>query len=807
MDEALDEEIIKEFLSESFELLDELDRQFVALEEEPTSTARLASIFRAAHTIKGTSGLLGFHRLEAVTHAAENVLVKLRDGVLHLTPELTSVLLKSVDAVREMLAMIQATRRDGDGDYPELREALKAALDGKPSAIGKPNAPAKPSAPARPAHAEAPAAEAPAPKPAAGTPASASPKPRPTAPPEPDPSTLSSSPPAAPAAAAPASKASVRPRKSARPAGDAEGTPRAGKSRDDASRNANSGGDEAGGSREANVRVAVGLLDRLMNLVGELVLARNQVVQGSARTTDPALLASAQRLNLITTELQEGIMKTRMQAIGSVWTKFPRIVRDLGIQCGKQVRLELIGRDTELDRTVIEAIRDPLTHLVRNSVDHGLESPENRVKAGKSPTGVIVFRAFHEGGMVNIEVSDDGGGIDLARVRAKAIERNLVSAERAARLSERETMQLLFLPGFSTAPQVTNVSGRGVGMDVVKTSVEKIGGTVDIVSKLGEGTSIRVKIPLTLAIIPALIVQEHTSDGFVTRSQRYAIPQVNLIELVRVEGSSSIEYVRTTPVYRLRGQLLPLVFLREFFGDPSAAEPRDEYNIVVLQADKCSFGLVVDEVNDTQEIVVKPLGRELKGIPAFAGATIMGDGRVALILDVFGIAATLGMRSGAAEAPLDELDTLDQPDSEKQALLVFNLENAQRMAMPLDIVDRLEEFQSDRVENAGGYQVIQYREKILSLLHLDDVVGNPRSTTKKDVLHVVVHSRNGKTVGLVVDHIADIVQDHISVDASVRRPGVLGSAVLQGSVTEILDVNAAWRLLESKQGRDFAEMH
>jgi two-component system, chemotaxis family, sensor kinase CheA len=798
MDDALDEEIIKEFLSESFELLDELDRQFVALEEEPTSTARLASIFRAAHTIKGTSGLLGFHRLEAVTHAAENVLVKLRDGVLHLTPELTSVLLQSVDAVREMLAMVQATRRDGDGDYPELREALKAALEEKASDLTQPTAAAE-RAPA------APAVKAPAPKPRSRAPSS--PDVHHTEPPAPSAPTRSSSAPRAPAPSTAATRGSGRPRRSARPAADAEAAQRDGKSRDDGSRSQSSGGDESGGPREASVRVAVGLLDRLMNLVGELVLARNQVVQGSARTNDAALLASAQRLNLITTELQEGIMKTRMQAIGSVWTKFPRIVRDLGIQCGKQVRLELIGRDTELDRTVIEAIRDPLTHLVRNSVDHGLESPEDRVKAGKSPTGLIVFRAFHEGGMVNIEVSDDGGGIDLARVRAKAIERNLVSADRAARLGERETMQLLFLPGFSTAKQVTSVSGRGVGMDVVKTSVEKIGGTVDIVSKLGEGTSIRVKIPLTLAIIPALIVQEHTSDGFVTRSQRYAIPQVNLIELVRVDGSSSIEQVRTTPVYRLRGQLLPLVFLREFFGDPSACEPREEYNIVVLQADKCSFGLVVDEVNDTQEIVVKPLGRELKGIPAFAGATIMGDGRVALILDVFGIAATLGMRSGAAQTALEDVDTQDQPDSEKQALLVFNLENAQRMAMPLDIVDRLEEFQSARVETAGGHQVIQYREKILSLLHLDDVVGTPRKATHKDVLHVVVHSRNGKTVGLVVDHIADIVQDHVSIDASVRRPGVLGSAVLAGSVTEILDVNAAWRLLEAKQGHDLTGMH
>jgi two-component system chemotaxis sensor kinase CheA len=394
--------------------------------------------------------------------------------------------------------------------------------------------------------------------------------------------------------------------------------------------------------------------------------------------------------------------------------------------------------------------------------------------------------------MVNIEVSDDGGGIDLERVRAKAIERNLVTADRAAWLSDRETMQLLFLPGFSTAKAVTNVSGRGVGMDVVKTGVERIGGTVDIQSKFGEGTSIRVKIPLTLAIIPALIVR--------SRTQRYAIPQVNLVELVHVPASG-IEYARKAPVYRLRGQLLPLIFLRRVFGDTAPDVARKDYNIIVLRADNKIFGLVVDDVDDTQEIVVKPLGRELKGIAAFAGATIMGDGCVALILDVFGIAVTLGMSVGGAEAQSDVAKPKASERGEEQSLLMFDVGNAQRMAMPLGIVDRLEEFRRERVERAGATRVVQYGNQILRLLHLEEVLGKPAPALDQDTFQVVVHSRDGKAVGLVVDRIADIVQDCVVIDPSVRRPGVLGAAVLQGNVTEIVDIAEAWRLLDARQQR------
>ena len=300
---------------------------------------------------------------------------------------------------------------------------------------------------------------------------------------------------------------------------------------------------------DANIRVGVDLLDKLMDLVGELVLTRNQILQFNTEREDATLNATSQRLNLLTTELQESVMKTRMQPIGVVWNKFPRVVRDMSVSLGKQIELVMDGAETELDRTIIESIRDPLMHIVRNSCDHGIELPDDRVSAGKPPQGKLLLRAFHEGGQVNIEISDDGAGIDGERVRQKAVEKGLLRPEQASKLSEREAINLIFLPGFSTSQTVTNISGRGVGMDVVKSHVEKIGGVVDVSSLPGEGSTVKIKIPLTLAIIPGLVV---TSGG-----QRFVIPQVSLLELIRVEGGASdkrIEHVHGTPVYRRRGE-------------------------------------------------------------------------------------------------------------------------------------------------------------------------------------------------------------------------------------------------------------
>jgi two-component system chemotaxis sensor kinase CheA len=555
---------------------------------------------------------------------------------------------------------------------------------------------------------------------------------------------------------------------------------------------------------DSNIRVDVGLLDKLMNLVGELVLARNQILQFSSTQQDTSFLNTSQRLNLITTELQEGVMKTRMQPIGNIWSKFPRVVRDLATSCGKQVNIEMEGKETELDKTIIESIKDPLTHLVRNAVDHGVESPEKRLAAGKSPEGHLFLRAFHEGGQVNIEISDDGAGIDLERVKQKALEKGLVTPDQAARLSDRELLNLLFLPGFSTAEKVTNVSGRGVGMDVVKTNIEKIGGTVDIQNHVGHGTTLKIKIPLTLAIIPALIVTSH--------GDRYAIPQVSLLELVRLEGEQArkgIEQIHGAAVYRLRGKLLPLVTLNhelrvEESGLERQVAENNAVNIVVLQADDRHFGLVVDEINDTEEIVVKPLGKQLKGISTFAGATIMGDGQVALILDVLGLAQRANVVSEVRDRSVGEKAAeMESRHDDGESLLLLRGPHDGRMAMPLSLVARLEEFARTAVEKAEGRHVVQYRGQILPLIHLSSALAERRQQPRDsgphepgaedDKIQVVVYIDQGRSVGLVVDRILDIAHEEVKIQKHSGRHGTLGTMVVQGRVTELLDLKGIIR--------------
>ncbi|MDR3377396.1 MAG: chemotaxis protein CheA, partial [Verrucomicrobiae bacterium] len=516
-----------------------------------------------------------------------------------------------------------------------------------------------------------------------------------------------------------------------------------------------------------------------------------QIVQFTAEAKEPTLLNAAQRLNLITTELQESVMKTRMQPIGNVWAKFPRIVRDLAQELGKQVQLVMEGNETELDRTIIEAIKDPLTHIVRNSVDHGIELPARRSETGKPERGLLILRAFHEGGQVNIEIIDDGRGIDVAKVKEKAVQRGLVSADQAMRLSNHEAFAMIFLPGFSTVEQVTNLSGRGVGMDVVKTNIEKIGGSVDVLSEAGQGTTLKIKIPLTLAIIPALIV---TSGG-----ERFAIPQVSLLELVRLEGEQAgqgVEMLYGAPVYRLRGQLLSLIHINRELklagdrGGASAVGVGDAVvNIVVLQADGRQFGLVVDEINDTEEIVVKPLGKQLKSLSCFAGATIMGDGKVALILDVLGLAQRAQVIAEVRDHTLREKTAVVERADERKTLLLFNVGQNARMAIPLSMVARLEEFPRAQVERSGSQEVVQYRGQILPLIHLAKYLPDTAPLpTQADPVQVVVYSGAGRSVGLVVGKINDIVHEALTVKRDSSRDGILGSAVVQDQVTDLLDV-------------------
>jgi len=768
----MSDDIVREFLVESNENLDLLDRELIQLEKDPKNRDTLASVFRTIHTIKGTCGFLGFTKLESVAHVGENLLSRLRDGELALTPESTTALLHMVDAIRQMLQSIEAVGSEGERDDQELIRTLTRLQQGQSQAASGPSQPVA-SPPAQRSGNDAPPA-----------PPSIEDKPR-------APQAVVEQPDAL--AGFPEETVEHRPEASEAAAERSEASPHEGPEASQAQQ-----ANRAGVS-EGSIRVDVGLLDKLMNLVGELVLARNQILQFSNTTEDAGLIAPSQRLNLITTELQEGVMKTRMQPIGNIWSKFPRTVRDVATTCGKQVRIEMEGKETELDKTIIESIKDPLTHIVRNSVDHGIETPPKRAAAGKPIEGRLSLRAYHEGGQVNIEISDDGAGLDWDRLRRKAVEKGLITPEQAAKMGEREAINLIFLPGFSTAEKVTNVSGRGVGMDVVKTNIEKIGGTVDLQSKLGAGTTVRMKIPLTLAIIPALIV---TSGG-----DRYAIPQISLLELVRLESEDArkrIEVIQGAPVYRLRGRLLPLVYLnRELKVEPPGQNGAKTapVNIVILQADERQFGLVVDEINDTEEIVVKPLGKQLKGVKTFAGSTIMGDGRVALILDVLGVAQASNVVSESRERAIAEKELQSVAGSgERQTMLLFQYGAEGRMAMQLSLVARLEEFKPEMVEKAGDCLVVQYRGQIMPLIRVSDVLhnsnGNGAGKAAGDgsgSMQVVVYSEQGRSVGLVVDRILDIVDEAIVSQQPSKREGLLGSAVIQKRVTDLLDVRSIVR--------------
>lgn len=772
MNDDLQQQLIQDLLIESFEGLEQFDQLMLALEKGDSDAETMNQIFRVIHTIKGTSGCIGLSKIESVAHVGENLLSLLRDGKLTVTSDMITALLALSDALGEMLTSLEQTGNEGDADYTDLKtrlQDLQTPGDAPPKA--KTKSPRKKRKNAK----KTAAAAAPA---------------------EPEP----------PKAAEPAfglfaeeeeeetaafglfdEEEDVAP--TPVPVADAatpEPATATAESPEKASRSSVS---------ESVVRVGVEQLDKLMNLVGELVLARNQIVQYTGTVGDPTVVNASQRLNLITTELQERVMKTRMQPVSNIWAKYPRIVRDLAKDLGKQVELIMDGQDTELDRTIIEAIKDPLTHIIRNAVDHGMETTAEREAVGKPGKGLLMLRAFHEGGQVNIEITDDGGGVHVERVKQKAIEKGIINAEQAQRMGHREACNLIFSPGFSTAAKVTNVSGRGVGMDVVKTNIEKIGGSVDIATEPGKSTSVKIKIPLTLAIIPALVV----TSG----SERFAIPQVNLVELVRLESehaAASIETIYGAPVYRLRGNLLTLVYLnKEMQLTEMAAEDvhdSEAVNIVVLQADGRQFGLVVDEVNDTEEIVVKPLGKQLKGLSFFAGATIMGDGRVALILDVLGLAQQAHVVSESRDGGvLEEKTGTYEAIDEKETLLLFNNGEDTRLAISLATVDRLEEIARDRVETTGGQDVVQYRGQIMPLVRVGDYL--PRCTVAEPdpeaPLQVVVYSESGHSVGLVVGGINDIVEESLNVKRDNCGEGLLGSAVIQDRVTDLIDVKSIVR--------------
>jgi two-component system chemotaxis sensor kinase CheA len=716
------DDLLADFLTETHEGLTALDAALLRLERTPDDQPTLSEVFRLVHTIKGTCGFLGLPRLEAVAHAAENVLGRYRDGTLAVTPAGISLILSALDRIKDIVAGLEASGREPAGDDAALVAALDAAAEGRLAD-----------------------AAAPAPDPVAGDPVAA-----------------------APVAAAPAADA---------PPAAPEGAP--------------APADPAAAPQ--TIRVSVEVLEDLMMLVSELVLTRNQLLQLARAHAADAFAVPLQRLSHITSDLQEGVMKTRMQPIGNAWQKLPRLVRDLAHDLGKKIELDMRGAQTELDRQVLELIRDPLTHMVRNSGDHGLETPEQRRAAGKPETGRILLNAYHEGGHIIIEVGDDGRGLPVDRIRAKALANGLASEADLAQMSEREVLRFIFAPGFSTAQQVTSVSGRGVGMDVVKTNIEKIGGMVELVSKEGRGTTFIIKIPLTLAIVSALIVE--------AGGERFALPQIGVVELVRVggaqEGAPRIERIKDAPVLRLRDRLLPLVSLAGLLRLAPQGETAEAGFVAVMQVGGQAFGIILDRVFDTEEIVVKPVAPILRHVTMFSGNTILGDGSVIMILDPNGIGRAAGV---GADAPAEEgrraAVVVGQRSDQSASLLLFRAGDATPKAVPLGLVARLEDIPGERIEMSGATAVVQYRGALMPLVPVSPGWVPPEGSARQAVL---VFTENDRAMGLVVDEILDVIEERLDIQPGSGRAGFIGSAVVAGRVTEVLDT--AWWL--SQAGEDW----
>ena len=806
-----DDEILQGFIEESLEHLADIENDLLAIEEGGANidVDLVNKVFRAAHSIKGGAGFMGLTVIQDLAHAAENVLGLIRSGKLVLNPDIVNVLLLAAD---ELQHLIEDVGNSNAVDISSHTAALNIIYEGGEAPVAAPK-------PLKAERATAPSPEVVAEK---------------------------------MTATAPEPELEIEEDVADELPLDAEDEPLEdheveidlveSASLDDqtGSITRRSSGATNTQKTDTSIRVTVSLLDQLMNLAGELVLSRNQLLQtitsGDVRNAE----AVGQRIDLVTSELQEAIMLTRMQPIGNVFNKFPRVVRDLSKKLGKQIDLTIVGKDVELDKTIIEAINDPLTHLVRNSVDHGIEAPEDRIRKGKEAHGLIVLKAYHAAGQVVIEISDDGKGLDGDMLAEAAVKKGLITADQAKVMSEKERINLILLPGFSTAKKVTDVSGRGVGMDVVKTNLDHLGGSIDIESEVGKGSTISIKLPLTLAIIPCQIVM--------TGGERYAIPQVNLEELLRIPAAKvkeRVERVGDAEVVRLRGNLLPLIRMAEVFDiDPTyydpvqdetrvdrrrniadrrskstplfreegapPPEPRNsEYdhvrkgserrqtassalNIVVVSTGAMKYGLIVDRLHDSEEIVIKPLGRHLQQCQGYAGATIMGDGRIALILDVSNIArmANLTSLDGSERATelADAAKDAITKTRDKQSLLTFSSSATEQFGVPLNQVERVEKIKRKDIEEIGGRRVIQYRGGSLPLISIDEVASVLPMDNRDDLL-VIVFRLAGKDVGLLAIGPIDAIEIAADIDdVTLKQPGIMGSTIIAGRTTMLVNI-------------------
>jgi two-component system chemotaxis sensor kinase CheA len=837
------DDLLNEFLTETAESIAVIDVELVKFEQDPNDAEILQNIFRLVHTIKGTSGFLGLPRLEKVAHHGEDVLGKFRDGELEVTPVAVTLILKAIDTIKVLLAELEDTGSEPEGDDSEIIAELEAMAENRTADSG--DTPVAEAEQVEQQPDETVSADAGDDSAAKGNDTDIA---GPVADEEGFPvakELLDEVEEAAAAGVRAASNeelaAEMEKERAAEqgasldtessPSEDANASAEAPSAPDDQKEAAVSAPQAPAAPNEKkstpakseklrepkessvaaqSIRVNVDLLENLMTLVSEMVLTRNQLMQMVRGQDESEFHAPLQRLSLITTDLQEGVMKTRMQPIGNAWAKLPRIVRDLAVEAGKKIELKMLGADTELDRQVLEMIKDPLTHMVRNSADHGLETTEERQAANKPDTGMITLNAFHEGGHIVIEIADDGRGLNMERITTKLIDNGLATEAEIEGMTDQQIQQFIFKAGFSTAEKVTNVSGRGVGMDVVRTNIEKIGGTVELKSETGRGSTFTIKIPLTLAIVSALVVE--------SAGERFAIPQIGVLELVRASAHSenTIEMINNAPVLRLRNRLLPLVSLRDLLklsagsveyaesdserlseaqaepedGDAAVPAPvfedeteKDDYFIVVSQVGTYTFGMIVDRVFDTEEIVVKPVAPILRDIPFYSGNTILGDGSVIMILDPNGIAtATSEITVGSDEGGEAKVTDVSRSE-EKSSMLVFRAGSDDLKAVPLALIARLEDIDMATTEKSHDQYVVQYRGNLMPLIPFNSTHEWKREGRQP----LLVFTDQERSMGLVVDEIIDIVEDNLKIEIAANETGVIGTAILDGKATDIVD--------------------
>ena len=734
--------IVQEFLLESFENLSNINDEITQYEKNESDKELFNSIYRKIHTLKGSASFLGFNKLQEITHAVESILDFIRDGAIKVSSEWIDIFLESFDACMVILKNVETTGGEGDFQQADLVNRLRSRME---KGITK---------------GENVVSDAPIPSKIEVGKVAQEPKT------EVEEKKVEEKP------VKVEGKKEVK-KEEKKPASEVKAAPRQ-------------------TITDSIVRVNVNLLDKIMNVVGELVINRNQILQYSKNQEDADLNRYAQQLNVITTELQTDIMTTRMQPVGSVFNKFERVVRDLSRNQKKKVKLEILGRDTELDKTLLESIKDPMTHLIRNSLDHGIESPEERIEKGKPEEGQLFIKAYHEGGQVIIEIVDDGNGINTARVKAKAVEKGILTPEEAEKLSHTKAQYLIFHAGFSTAEQVTNISGRGVGMDVVKSNIEKIGGEVEVISEEGVGTTFKLKIPLTLAIVPALVIE--------SGNETFAIHQKNLVELVMLEPEEGdqIERLHGNEFFRLRGELIPIVRLNKILGLPDEdfdfAPPT---NIIVLKAEGKIYGLVVDQVLDTQEIVVKPLSRRLKNLNLYAGATIMGDGRVALIVDAYGFYNMVEQKSDTAEKEVNSIsEEVNYINADLQEILLVQLGDDRIYGIPLCLINRLEEVKKSQIEWSGTQPIVRYRGVPMSLIDLEGILelegkSHINDNSNEDIaIGCVVVLIGEHYFGFAVHKIRDIAITESAIETdTVDREGLLGTMFINEKLITLIDVH------------------